>query len=225
MGLFAAIQRGVALVREELFWRYWVITRGTRSAMPLDPLLAENLPFPEHLQEYVESLGKNSVRVLDVGSGPITHIGRTHPTLKIEVVPTDFLADRYNRIFASHKITPPVKTIFADAENLRSQFPENSFDLVVANNSLDHCASPVKAVEEMICVASSGSTVFLRHRENEAVRAKYQGLHQWNFSQKNGHPTLWNKEHEIDLQERFGDRVEITMIPDDEHIVIAMKKR
>lgn len=225
MTLFSGIQRKIGLVKEELFWRYWVKTGGVRSAVTLRPLLDPERPFTPMLRRCVDDLGKQKIRVLDVGSGPITHIGRSHPFLVVEVIATDFLADRYNRILSSHKISPPVKTIFADAERLTDLFAENSFDLVVANNSLDHCASPIQAIHEMIKVASPGGCIFLRHRQNEAVRSKYRGLHQWNFSEENGNPYLWSRTERLDLNNYLLPQVSVELIPEIDHIVMMMKKQ
>lgn len=224
MAIFTKIQRRLALVTEEIFWRYWVLTGGRSSAITIQELIDPARPFTSMLRPYVDELGKKNIRVLDVGSGPITHIGRAHPFLSIEVVATDFLASRYNRILSSHRISPPVLTQFADAEKLTDIFAENSFDLAVANNSLDHCAAPIKAIDEMIKVISPGCSVFLRHRENEAVRAKYRGLHQWNFQQENGNPYLWNRDERIDLREYFGSRASVEMVPEADHVVILLKK-
>jgi ubiquinone/menaquinone biosynthesis C-methylase UbiE len=225
MTLLSKIQRKIGLFKEEFFWRGWLMTGGVRSAVTLKSLLDPERPFTPMLRRCVDDLGKEKIRVLDVGSGPITHIGRNHPFLAVEVVATDFLADRYNRLLQSHKISAPVKTIFADAERLTDVFAENSFDLVVANNSLDHCASPIHAIREMIKVASPGSHVFLRHRENEAVRSRYRGLHQWNFSQENGHPYLWSRSERVDLDDKqLLHHVSIELIPELEHIVVMMKK-
>jgi SAM-dependent methyltransferase len=224
MAILATLQRSMALVSEELFWRYWVLTGGRSSAVTIQELIDPARPFTPMLRACVDELEKKKIRVIDVGSGPITHIGRVHPFLSIEVVATDFLASRYNRILSAHKIIAPVATQFADAEKLTELFSENSFDLAVANNSLDHCASPLTAIDEMIKVVSPDCSVFLRHRENEAVRAKYRGLHQWNFQQKDGNPFLWNRDERINLREYFGSRVSIETVPEVDHIVIVLKK-
>lgn len=124
MEVFSKVQRNIALLSEELFWRYWLMTGGRSSAVTVQALLDPELQFMPILRACVDDLEKKKIRVLDVGSGPITHIGRKHPFLSVEVVATDFLADRYNRMLHSHRISPPVATRFADAENLRRFFPK-----------------------------------------------------------------------------------------------------
>ena len=201
------------------------MTGGRSSAVTVQALLDPELQFMPILRACVDDLEKKKIRVLDVGSGPITHIGRKHPFLSVEVVATDFLANRYNRMLHSHRISPPVATRFADAEKLTEAFPENSFDLAVANNSLDHCASPIKAIDEMIKVVLPGCRVFLRHRENEAVRAKYRGLHQWNFQREDRKPYLWNRNERIDIYEYFKARATVELISEPDHIIIMLTKK
>lgn len=224
MRLLSRILRTSALLSEELFWRYWVFTGGRSSDVTLASLLDPQRPFTAELRPFVDATRKAAVRVLDVGAGPITHIGRAHPTLKIEVVATDFLANQYNRILSLHKVAPPVATVFADAEKLCDQFQNDSFDLAVANNSLDHCQSPVTAIEQMLKVVMPGAFVYLRHRENEAVRAKYRGLHQWNFAVVEGRACLWNRQTHIDIAAHLGPKVSVQTLPETDHAVVVLHK-
>lgn len=218
------VKRALGLITEEIFWRYWIVTKGRNSAIGLAELIDPQRGFNPTYVDYLLQQKKDAYRVLDVGSGPLTHLGSAHPSLRIQVVASDFLADRYNRILASHGIEPPNKSVFADAENLCQVFPRNYFDFVVANNSLDHCANPLKAIEQIVEVLAPGSFAVLRHRENEAVRARYQGLHQWNFSTDEGQPTLWNPRERIQLSDHFRGQADLRVLPEKEHIVIELHK-
>jgi hypothetical protein len=42
----------------------------------------------------------------------------------------------------------------------------------------------------MAAVTAPNGYLFLRHAENEGIRERYQGLHQWNFSIRRGSPTI-----------------------------------
>ncbi len=223
--MYIALKRRFGLLTEELFWRYWILTKGRGSVIGLDELLNPQRPFNPAYVAYLLQQKRDTYRVLDVGSGPLTHLGPAHPSLRIQVVASDFLADRYNRILASHAITPPNKTVFADAENLGAVFPRDSFEFVVANNSLDHCARPLGAIEQIVEVLAPGSFAILRHRENEAVRAHYQGLHQWNFSTDDGKPILWNRQEKIRLNEHLDGRADLKVLPEKGHVVIEVHKR
>lgn len=222
--MYDALKRKFGLLTEELFWRYWIVSKGRGSDIGLTELLRPDRPFNPAYVGYLQCLKRDSYRVLDVGSGPLTHLGSEHPNLHIKVVASDFLANRYNRILTSHGIEPPNKTVFADAEKLCETFAPSSFDFIVANNSLDHCTNPLRAVEQIVEVLAPDSFAILRHRENEAVRARYQGLHQWNFSTAEGQPTLWNPREHVQLSDHFRGRVDLRVLPEKEHIVIELHK-
>lgn len=122
------------------------------------------------------------LRVLDVGAGPLTHLGKKVPGRRISITAVDPLAEIYDEILAKYAISPPVRTTKLEAENLNRQFAPNTFDLVVARNCIDHSFDPERAILKMVDVAKAQCYVLLEHRPNEAETNRYTGLHQWNFS-------------------------------------------
>ena len=141
------------------------------------------------------------MRVLEVGAGPISNIGRHHPTKEIQLTPTDVLAKEYDRLLAARSLKPPVPTVYADAEHLSQFFAPNSFDLVYAGNCLDHMSNPRQAIEEMVKVVRPGGWIVLFHRANEAEQQDYAGLHQWNLSADEGRFILWTPTQRVDITE------------------------
>lgn len=123
--------------------------------------------------------------VLDVGSGPLTKLGKTHPSKRLDITATDLLANDYDRLLAGFDLVPPVRTVYADAERLVDQFGRDAFDIVHAQNCIDHTADPHQAIEQMIAVTRPGGYVVLYHAENEGQREGYNQLHQWNFTCEN----------------------------------------
>jgi SAM-dependent methyltransferase len=123
-----------------------------------------------------------TVKILDVGSGGLSTVGRTAPGHLIELVAVDALADEINAICADLKIAQPSPPIFGEAELLADQFGCNAFDIVHCRNALDHVYDPVAALQAMLDVAKRGGYVYLYHRMNEGRRSCYNGLHQWNFT-------------------------------------------
>jgi len=178
---------------EILFWKNYLQSRGgkwnyyyehqTKPDAPLEKMIAELLDAP---------LG-SKVRILDVGAGPLTTLGKIWAGREVELVPVDVLADHYDELLKDLKIVPIVRTLKADAEHLTEVFPEGSFDLVHARNSIDHCHDPVRAIDEMLAVTRPGGWILLRHLPNEATeQAKSRstwpgaGFHQWDFFADNG---------------------------------------
>jgi SAM-dependent methyltransferase len=122
------------------------------------------------------------VRILDVGSGPLTRVGKRWPGRVIEIVPADPLAEEYKMLLSRHSITPLVPPVAAHGEKLLEVFGENSFDLAYASNSLDHSYDPLLVIRQMLATVKPGHYVYLWHVANEGLRENYVGLHQWNFN-------------------------------------------
>jgi len=155
------------------------------SKMPLQTELARLLPVNSG----------TPYRVLDVGAGPVSKVGKRLNGQEVDLVPVDPLADRYQRLLEELGLRPPFPTQKGYGESLAEQFPENSFDLVHARNSIDHCLNPVTVIRECVRVLKPGCRFYLNHYRNEGVAANYYGLHQWNFDQQDG---------EFVISDRFG---------------------
>jgi SAM-dependent methyltransferase len=133
------------------------------------------------------------VKILDVGSGPFTVVGKKWRGHVVTITAVDPLAATYQAILAELHVEPPVLVGYACAETLHAVVPESSFDLVVAHNSLDHCYSPVEALRSALRVVKPACWVGLWHVENEGQREGYADLHQWNFTSELGRFVIWNR--------------------------------
>jgi SAM-dependent methyltransferase len=134
-----------------------------------------------------------NAHVLDVGAGPLTTFGKRCGEDRIIVTAVDPLAEGYNRLLEKHGIVPPVRTILGFGEGLYEQFGADRFDLVNAQNSVDHSQYPMTVILEMIAVTKPGGWVTLLHHRNEGEKQKYQGMHGWNFDTSGDDLVLWNK--------------------------------
>ncbi len=123
----------------------------------------------------------DSVRILDVGAGPLTRIGKKWPGHHLEIIATDPLAEKYNALMEQLHIPLLVPVTFAHAEKLTEQFPKDHFDLAYASNCLDHSYNPILAIQQMVETVKPGHCVYLWHFANEGKKECYNGLHQWNF--------------------------------------------
>jgi len=180
------VERSVALDGEIQFWRKWLSTKGMYWPDDFHARLDPDRPIGGHLASYVDRVDAEYVRILDVGSGPLTKLGKTHPSKRLEITATDLLAEDYDRLLAELGIVPPVRTVYADAERLVERFGSGAFDVVHGQNCIDHMADPQRAIEEMVAVCKPGGYVVLFHAENEGEREHYNQLHQWNFTCEGG---------------------------------------
>lgn len=138
--------------------------------LPLQPRPASLLP------------NATDIRILDVGAGPLTYLGKVAQGKTLHIHAVDALADKYDEILHKYGIDPLVRTEKVDAESLATRFSPNSFDLVFARNCIDHAYSPERAIKEMLTVTKKGCYVLMEHHPNEAKKQGYTGLHQWNFA-------------------------------------------
>jgi SAM-dependent methyltransferase len=174
--------RAAGLDEEIDFWRNWFATKGAEWPEDYKTRLDPQSSLEDNIRQFIDPLEADTVRILDVGAGPLTLIGKQHPSKKISIVATDALADRYDSLLDEFGVTPIVRTELVDAEALSQRFGESAFDFVLAQNCVDHMANPLAAIEQMLLVAKPGCTVLLSHEENEAEKQAYEGLHQWNLT-------------------------------------------
>jgi SAM-dependent methyltransferase len=219
-------QWSAALPGEVGFWQKWLESEGyiwkDDFARRVDP----NYPLQPHIRPYIiVPPGSQTIRILDVGAGLLTVLGKKWDGYTLDITAVDPLADEYDRVLAAAGMNPIVRTIKGDAEHIASQFPESRFDFVYAQNCIDHCLNPMLAIEQMLTLVKPGHYLMLEHAVNEGETMKYDGLHQWNFCIKDGHFTIWRPGWKADAQAAFEARADIEARIKDNWLVVAMKKR
>lgn len=201
------------LPEEIRYWRHYIQTQG--GEYPDDFLfrLRDDTFVDERDGTFAESLeciGAPEVSVLDVGSGPLTNLGKQLRKVKLKLYPCDPLADVYGWLLDSAGVVPPVRTLFADVENLSMYFPHDFFDGVHCCNALDHSYDPLGGILEMVKVVNPQGFIQLGHFENEAEHMHYSGLHHWNFTERDGDFVMWNRKSQISLRQFAGDAIDVS---------------
>jgi SAM-dependent methyltransferase len=187
LGLLAGDWKS-SLPKELQFWddalkddgRYWDQDEWRNCTNP-------DLELQEDLKSLIPAPAGSVVRILDVGSGPLTRVGKRWEGRQIEIVPTDPLAEQYALLLSKHGIKPLVPSVFAHGEKLLDRFKTESFDLAYASNSLDHTYDPLTVIRQMLALVKPSHYVYLWHMANEGMRECYNGLHQWNFDIRKDH--------------------------------------
>jgi len=179
---FATANRISGLRAELKFWDQWLLKKGGLQSNDFKDRLDPDFPLSDYYCRFIAHLPSKEIKILDVGAGPLTALGRKHPTKTIIITATDVLAHEYNELLQKYNIIPVIKTVYVEAELLSVVFQENTFDLVVGRNSIDHARDPLLAIRQMLFVVKSGCYVAMHHKENEADSQNYRGLHQWNFT-------------------------------------------
>lgn len=173
--------RHAALRAELQFWREWFVHHGLQWPQDYARRFDPDLELQPELATFARSLSTPVIDVLDVGAGPVTRLGKHLPGKQLRLVATDLLADEYNQLIDELGVRPLLRTIYADAEKLTRVFPPDSFDIVHAQNTMDHMQHPLEALDQMIDLVRPGGTIYLRHEEFEGRHAQYKTLHQWDF--------------------------------------------
>ncbi len=163
------------------FWKKWFDTKGYLWPEVYAFRTNPNSQLQSNIEKYLEK--SKIIKILDVGSGPLTGIGKISNKGKVEISSTDALADEYK------KIAPPELDLSmlykCDTENLTKEFKKNTFDVVHASNTLDHSYDPFLCILEMFKVCKPGGILVFSHSSNEATKENGIGFHQWDFFIKN----------------------------------------
>ena len=199
------------LSEEILFWDDYMESSGGNCVEDYNWIIDADKRFP-----FENEIGENGCRFLDIGSGPFSRCG--HKTFKkhLEFNAIDPLAVVYELLKKRHHVNNGIVVNQGFVELLDKQYPEDSFDIVHMSNALDHSFDPVFGIKQMLRVCKINGKVILRHSENEAENANYEGLHQWNLSlhRKEGSFVIWNKDIEIDITKEFSPYASIVCCAD-----------
>lgn len=201
----------LALPCEEKYWETYIAQQGggawgadfVERTNPIQPLQA-------HVAAHIAAPGGATVKILDVGAGPLTVLGKTWVGRNVEITAVDPLANDYHRLLRRHGVRPPVPTQYCEAEKLAARFGRDVFDLVYSRNALDHSYNPLEALRQMVAVCKPGGVALLEHLINEGETEKYYGLHQWNFCCQEQRFVIWNRIHRYDVAAELGAAVRVT---------------
>lgn len=164
------------------------------------------------------------LRILDVGAGPVTNLGRIYKEKRLSIVAVDCLADRYNEILKRFGIQPDVRTYQCESERLLELVDPNSFDLVFSRNAIDHGYDPLLSIFNMLEVVKQHGSVVLKHGFNEAEKSDYSGLHQWNFATEDGRLFLWKPGSKWDVAAELKDRAMVRSFMEEDWLVSVCEK-
>jgi SAM-dependent methyltransferase len=210
------------LPSEVAFWDDWLAGR-TKYAEDRALRLSSGRAFPWWAKPLIPG-DFNTVRVLDVGAGPVTALGDLWPGKTVHIVPVDPLADTYQGILDRYAIEAPVKTIHGVGEKLVSQFGRESFDFAYACNCLDHAIDPVECYRQMLGVLKPGCSLVTFHEANEGEHQNYEGLHQWNFSVEDNRLVVWNQHGKRDVVAECAEAASFLIEGDRNYIKFTMTK-
>ena len=187
-------------------------------ARRLDP----NLEASGHHRQILDHHYSSEMRILDVGSGPLTGIGNCYNGNRLSIYACDPNAEEYKLQLDKHDITPPIQTRCAHGESLSTEI-EGKYDWINCDNALDHAGDPDKVIKEMRKVLRPGGIISLLHKIDEGLKEGYRGYHKWNIRP---HETdafvIWNPRKRYKyVREHLGLQIAVTVMG--EHILVVLK--
>ncbi|MEE4239555.1 MAG: class I SAM-dependent methyltransferase [Anderseniella sp.] len=141
-------------IHEEVaFWDEWLGTQGGSWPEDFQSRVDPKQRLPVLIENTLLNKGVapgSSIRILDLGSGPLTSVGVASDHYDVSVTPVDPLADHYRSLLEKYRIAAPVLPQLGEAEKLDCLFPPQAFDVVWARNSLDHSYDPLMCIFQAI---------------------------------------------------------------------------
>lgn len=99
------------LEEESAFWLRWLSSGGDPWKEDFVRRTTADFELQWHIQRYLPSADDAELEILDVGSGPLTVLGKRWGNRRLHITAVDPLADMYDRHLAATGITPIVRTI------------------------------------------------------------------------------------------------------------------
>jgi len=116
-------------------------------------------------------LGRD-LKVLEVGPGPRTGLAPGYFRGEYDLVGVDPLADEYKHEFGGGDFLRK-----GGGEDIGNIFPADSFHMVYASNSLDHCVDPFKVMMGVSKILKIGGVFVVCGNVREGSRSCWQGYH------------------------------------------------
>lgn len=207
------------------FWKKWVGNEGGEWPDEFNERIDPRFKLQSYITKHLDA-DASQARILDVGAGPLTILGKVWPGHEIKLTAVDALGKQYASMLARKGLEAPVPTETCNTEELTDRFSLDEFDLVHVRNALDHGFDPMLGIAQMLSVVRKGGFVAMYHFANEAETARYGGFHQWNFKVQDRDLVIWNRQENQKVGPRFRDVAEIVEIsPDgDDWTCLVMKK-
>jgi SAM-dependent methyltransferase len=154
-------------------------------------------------------------------------VGKKWSGRTVEITPIDPLAAEYNALLDELKLTPLVRTRYAEVERLSEVFSSDHFDLAYCQNALDHVYDPIRGIHQMLEVVQPHHAVVLMHRVNEGEQERYFGLHQWNFCRQDNDFVIWNHDRRVRVNEELSGTADVRFEPasSESLLVVSLHKK
>ena len=153
------------------------------------------LPLVDYLQPFVGD--KKEIKIADIASGAFSTIGSYLPGIDLKIYHCD--KSDFVDFWVNRGITPIVSIEVQNMEALT--YPDEFFDIVHCQNSLDHTRNAKVAVEEMIRICKPDGWIYINCSLNQLDTG---WKHYWNVKEDG---IVTNNVESFDLKD-FGFQIQ-----------------
>jgi SAM-dependent methyltransferase len=155
--------------------------------------------FLNHLSDLIYPLLIDNNMILDVGCGEgfvTRHLQREFKNIDLTALDL-----KKRRIKITKHLSPHLKAVEGNIYNL--PFRNRSFDIVLANEVLEHLDRPKKALEQIKRVSNSYIIVSVPHQPFFSIDNIIRGAYLSKFGRTPEHVNFWNRQEIVKLLARF----------------------
>lgn len=182
--LLAKLSGAPNLSTEALYWEYYCKNAIHDPPEWWDSSITKGRYNPE-MRLILEILRKDfgdGVRLIDVGSGPVTSFFSYLDVYAWDVTTVDPLARLYNSLNKKYHINYPLECTEGYGESVSKLFPPESFHLVFSQNAIDHSRAPKEFVKNLYNLLKPNGFLYVTGFVNEGEASGWTGLHQHNLT-------------------------------------------
>jgi len=178
---------------EQAYYRYYV---SGKHPSWWDMSLTKNR-YSKEMMNILNILSKDfdeKLKLIDVGSGPVTSYFDKIDITAWEIVTVDPLAKVYNNLNKKYNADYSIRCIEGTGEQINEIFDRNSFHLVLSQNAIDHSLIPLKFINNLVYICKPGGFIYLSGFIKEGTAANWLGLHKHDLYVSNNdlYWTNWN---------------------------------
>lgn len=151
--------------------------------------------YSEETKEILEILSKDfneELKLIDVGSGPVTSFFGKIDINAWDITTVDPLAKLYNYLNKKYNVNYPIKCIEGTGEHLYRIFGPNTFHIVLSQNAIDHSTSPIDFINNLYYICKPRGFIYLSGFIREGSAANWMGLHKHDLYVEGG-DLYWTK--------------------------------
>jgi len=170
-----------------------------RSIKSIQNIRKSSDAFPKKILEILfnmkHQLKSKKLKVLEIGTGPVSNLAYFVDKGIFKVIGIDPLAEIYKNIMRKLNYTYPIIPLNIKCENLLNYFKKPCFDLVYALNSIDHTENSVKCIKNAYKLLKKGGILFLCSNIKEGSRNYWTGLHKYDLYFYNNRLSISNQKN------------------------------